>query len=200
MEGSNLTKNHIQKGRIVLGAIMAFTILIFLPLSTGRSDYIDGEQEIIVTPGKNAVANDSNLEFWFKDKVGANTFSKHQEKPGMMGGTQYYGLKYKPDVNEEGYCLDPGECVVYTVTSYPDLSDSAQYVTHIYISDPEVTIYGLTLQSSQEDIKTRMETEGYTVTIEESKVSAAKDDVTINFIEDAIYINVAVTNEHGIVF
>ena len=59
MEGSNLTKNHIQKGRIVLGAIMAFTILIFLPLSTGRSDYIDGEQEIIVTPGKNAVANAS---------------------------------------------------------------------------------------------------------------------------------------------
>lgn len=201
MEENNITKKHISKTRIIFSICAALCVVLLLPLTVGDEDHFGvNEQEIVITPSKVAVENDSNLEFWFKEKVGEKTFQNHQEKIGMVGGSQYYGLKYKPDINESGFCLDPEECVLYTVTSYPDYSDSAQYITHIYISDPDVTVYGLTFNSTHEEIKTRMEEEGYIVTIDETKLSAKKDDVTINFVEDVIYVNVEVTNKEGIIF
>ena len=48
-------------------------------------------------------------------------------------------------------CRKAKHCVIYTVTSYPDYSDYAQHITHIYITDPAIEFYGLSRNSSFED-------------------------------------------------
>lgn len=45
----------------------------------------------------------------------------------------------------------PEECV-YTITSYPDYSDKAQYI----ITYPAVNVFGLTVKPTAEEIETAM--------------------------------------------
>jgi hypothetical protein len=80
-------------------------------------------------------------------------FSDYQEKFGLMGGREYYGSGYIPTTNENGEQIDPEHCVIYTVTSYPDYSSGKSHITRIAITDPAVELFGLTLNSSKNDIK-----------------------------------------------
>ena len=42
----------------------------------------------------------TNLEFWIAENVDNVDFSDYQIKYGMMGGTEYYGTGYIPEVDE----------------------------------------------------------------------------------------------------
>ena len=95
----------------------------------------------------------TNLEFWIAENVDDVDFSKYQIKYRMMGGTEYYGTGYVPTVDEYGQQVDPEHCVIYTVTSYPDYANKEQHITHIYITDPKIEFYGITLNSSFEDFE-----------------------------------------------
>lgn len=143
----------------------------------------------------------TDLEFWIAENVEDVDFSTYQEKYGMFGGTEYYGTGYTPTIDEDGNQVDPEYCVIYTVTSYPDYSSMTQQVTSISITDPSVEVYTLTLKSSQEDINTVMENEGFE--IEElggNDLVARKGDYTFTFSSIEIRITVNVTNQQGIVF
>ena len=74
-------------------------------------------------------------------------------KYGMFGGNMYYGTGYVPTLDENEQQVDPEHCVIYTVTSYPDYMNKAQHITRIEITDPEIELYGLSINSSKEDIK-----------------------------------------------
>ena len=136
----------------------------------------------------------TNLEFWIAENVDDVDFSKHQEKYGIMGGYEYYGLGYIPTIDEYGHC------VVYTITSYPDYSSKAQHITAISITDPNIHVYGLTVNSEKQEIKTVMENEGFTVEEIGYSIIARKNDYTFSFEENQIYIMVKVTNKLGIIF
>lgn len=107
---------------------------------------------------------ETNLEFWIGENVDDVDFSQYQEhyRYGFMGsGRQYYGTGYVPTTDEDGKQLDPEYCVIYTVAPFPYYTSKKCHITEIYISDPDVTVYGLTINSSNEDIQEIMTSNGF---------------------------------------
>lgn len=143
----------------------------------------------------------TNLEFWIAENVDDVDFSKFQEKYGMFGGTEYYGTGYVPTINEQGQQVDPEHCVIYTVTSYPDYSDKEQHITRIYITDPSVEFYGITLRSSIQDVIELLQQQSFEITESGDEwVEARSGSVWITFTKEWIQIRVEVTNETGMQF
>ena len=106
---------------------------------------------------------DTNLEFWIAENVDNVDFSEYQEKYGMFGGTQYYGKDYEPIVDEYGQQTDPEYYVLYTVTSYPDYSDSTQHITHIQITDPSIYVSGMTVNTPFEEFERIVQEHGFEI-------------------------------------
>ena len=157
---------------------------------------------LIGCSSNNASQPVTNLEFWSAENVDNVNFSDYQEKYGLIGGHEYYGKGYTPATDENGEQIDPEECVIYTVTSYPDYSSKKKHITQIYITDPSIEIYGLTLHSSNDDIEFSMKKEGFKRKEHENShgTTYVKGKVFIRFTEEAIRINVNVTNFWGIQF
>lgn len=147
------------------------------------------------------VRPNTNLEFWIAENVDSVDFSNLQEKYGLFGGREYYGTGYVPTIDENGQQVDPEHCVIYTVTSYPDYSDKEQHITGIYITDPNVEFYGITLSCTYEEFMELIQQQGFAI-IEsnENAVSARCGKVWITFTTEWIRIGVEVTNDQGIVF
>ena len=153
--------------------------------------------------GKNIIERpETNLEFWICDNADNIDFSGYQERYGLWGGREYYGSGYAPSLDENGQQIDPEKCVIYTVTSYPDYSSKTHHITNIAITDPEVNVYGLTVNSSEDEIKTSMLNNGFKLVNEgfPQVKSFRKGDVFIRFTNSFIQITVEVSNKHGIVF
>lgn len=142
---------------------------------------------------------DTNLEFWIAENVDKVDFSNYHEKYGLMGGREYYGTGYVPTTNENGEQVDPEECVVYKVTSYPDYISSRRHVTGIFITDPSVTIYGLTINSSADEVEAIMKSHGFKKA-SDRRNTYTKGKVSISFLQEGIYINVKVRNIFKIQF
>ena len=143
----------------------------------------------------------TNLEFWIAENVDDVDFSKYQIKYGMMGGTEYYGTGYVPTVDEYGQQVDPEHCVIYTVTSYPDYANKEQHITHIYITDPKIEFYGITLNSSFEDFEYYIQSQGFEIThSNENSRTAEKGKYSVTITKEWIRIRVEVENKDGIIF
>lgn len=144
---------------------------------------------------------DTNLEFWIGENVDNVDFSKYQEKYGMFGGHEYYGTSYIPTFDEYKQPIDPEHCVLYTVTSYPDYSNKEQHITGIYITDPDIVFYGISLSSSFEDFELSMTEQGFAITgSNENHRTAEKDKLSITITKEWIRIRVDVENKEGIIF
>lgn len=141
-----------------------------------------------------------DLEFWITQDVNDFDFSSYQPKYGIMGGWEYYGTGYVPTLGEDGQQIDPEHCVVYTVTNYPDYSTNSRHVTRIEITDPAVTVYGLSISSTVEEIKSVMTAEGFNVTGSDTALRAERDNFLFTFSKDKITIRAEVTNHFGIVY
>jgi hypothetical protein len=141
-----------------------------------------------------------DLEFWITQNVDDFDFSSHQPKYGIMGGWEYYGTGYVPTLDENGQQVDPEHCVIYTVTNYPDYSSNSLCVTRITITDPAVKVYGLSMTSTPEEIRSNMTAAGFTVTESGTALKAEKDNLRFTFSMDAIIVSAEVTNRLGIVF
>lgn len=153
--------------------------------------------------GKNDTLNkpETDLEFWIAENVDGVDFSKYQIKYGLMGGTEYYGTGYVPTVDEHGQQIDPEHCVIYTVTSFPDYSDKEQHVTRIYITDPEIEFYGITVNSSFEDFENKIKAQGFEITTSnEHHRTAEKGKYSISITKEWIRIRVEVESKEGINF
>ena len=146
--------------------------------------------------------DDTDLEFWITENVENVDFSGYEVRYGLMGGREYYGSGYVPTVDENGEQKDPDQCVIYTVTSYPDYSSGKSHITRIFISDPSVKVYGLTFNSSNDDIKTKMESSGFKLKQYENSygLNYVKGKISIHFTEKSISIKAEVTNIFGIQF
>ena len=120
---------------------------------------------------------------------------------GWFGARQYYGKGYAPTVDEEGNTVPPEHYVTYLITAYPDYADGGQYVTQIEVTDPEVRVKGLTVNSTFEEFKDIFLALGFKVTNGETAYVAEKDNITYRLTEDKmILITATVTNRDGIVF
>jgi hypothetical protein len=117
-----------------------------------------------------------------------------------MGGWEYYGTGYVPTLDENGQQADPEHCVIYTVTNYPDYSSNSLCVTRITITDPTVKVYGLSMTSTHEEIRSNMTAEGFTVTESGTALRAEKGKIRFTFSMDAIIVSAEVTNLFGIIY
>lgn len=142
----------------------------------------------------------TNLEFWIAENVDNVDFSQHQAKYGLMGGYEYYGLGYTPTLDENGEQIDPEHCVVYTITNYPDYASKNLHITNIYVSDPAVEFYGLTVTSTFEEFSVEMEKQGFEIKSESTYIQATKNKYTFTKYGDCINIGVYVSNVTGIEF
>ena len=150
--------------------------------------------------GKRLSEPEHDLEFWIGENVDGFDFSEYQPKYGIMGGFEYYGRGYVPTLAEDGWQIDPEHCVIYTLTNYPDYSSNSLCVTRIEITDPAVRVYGLSLSSTVDEIRSTMASEGFTVTGTDASIKAEKDNFRFIFTKDSIRITVEVTNRFGIVY
>lgn len=142
----------------------------------------------------------SNLEFYLTEEVTDFDFSKHVPKYGMFGGYQYYGLGYIPKAMDNGGLqIDPDECVIYTLTAYPDYSSRGLFVTSIEITDPNVYYFGLNINSTYEEIEKVMKGLGFKKD-KENENKFKKGKYIYSFYDNVIYLRVEVTNIFGIQF
>ncbi len=155
----------------------------------------------VVKPLSIQKPSDTNLEFWITQEVTLEDFEGYREKYGWFGANEFYGTGYEPTMSEDNEQIDPESCVTYLVTKYPDYSSPNAAVTRIYITDPNVTFYGLSLRSTAEEIKETMEGLGYEYGYQRADVWATKGNVTFLFHgEEYIRITAAVTNRENIIF
>lgn len=162
--------------------------------STTSSVPSPAESDILPRP-------ETNLEFWIGENVDDADWSNFIEKYGLFGGVEYYGSAYVPTVDENDQQVDPEQCVIYTVTAYPDYSDHTHHITLIYISDPSVEFYGISLRSTFEEVIACIEQQGFVITdSRENYVRAENGKFWISFTKECIHIGVRVTNNQGIVF
>jgi hypothetical protein len=89
------------------------------------------------------------------------------------------------------------------VTGYPDLLDD-NAITHIDITDPSITVYGLTLNSTDNEIINRItgmtNSFSYVTTADESYLKFTIDNCSFSFMSNKIIIDAPVTNNSGIVY
>ena len=148
--------------------------------------------------------NNTNLEYWITQKVNGEDLvnSGCTYLPGWFGAEEYLDSRYDAEISE-GIAVAPLVHVTYLLTGYPDTLDETA-VTHIEITDPDVNVYGLTFNSTYEDITTSMNgiadsfpTESV---FDECYCSFVIKNCTFSFLEGKIIIDVPVTNEQGIVY
>lgn len=142
----------------------------------------------------------TDLEFWIGENVDEVDFSGYTEKFGLFGGREFYGTGYVPTLDGDRQ-IDPEHCVIYTVTSFPDYSINKRHVTRITITDPDVTFYGISLNSTHKEFERLITEQGFRITDTDANHHTAKrGKYTVIFTKDSIRINVKVRNLFGIQF
>lgn len=144
---------------------------------------------------------DRSLEFWICDDATKIDWSGHEEISGWFGAREYLGAGYRTAGGER-----PLARVSYILTAWPDYSDGGSYITQILITDPAVSVYGLTVDSLPEEFEEVMESMGYKVEQVSGGLRAVKGDFTFSLRAGDEYnvpelrIRASVTNCEGIVF
>ena len=147
---------------------------------------------------------DTNLEFWITERA---TSKDLEDKgctylPGWMGAEEYLDSRYTADTSEP-MAKAPDIHVTYLLTGYPDTLDDPA-ITHIEITDPSITVYGLTMESTDNQITSRLNelatSFSYITTTEECYLSVKIQNCSFSFMREKIVIDVPVTNNSGIVY
>ena len=171
--------------------------------------------------GQEAVCRDAveradlrRLDFWICECVADYDFSDYTEIEGIIGGKEYVNPRYTVHDTCEGQAL-PEECVVYTLTAWPDYADYGEtgyHVTRIRITDPVVMICGLTVKSTREEFDEALGGRGFEIRHENDAVwggfveRAVSPDgaydiaLTSNDQIKMIVVKAYVSNREGIIF
>ena len=146
-----------------------------------------------------------DLEFSILQDVTDTDFSDYICDFASLGsGGVYFGKRYNITPTMEMDYEEP--YVEYTLNQWPDLSDERTHITNIRITDPDVRIYGLCLESAAEEWQKVLSREGYSIREDEdlrADVIADSPDgyYTIYYSADPlrIIIDAPTTNRNGII-
>lgn len=143
---------------------------------------------------------DTNLAVWITEPLDRNALTEKgcTSLPGWFGAEEWLDYRYEA---KDGKA--PEQSVTYLFQGYPDVSD-AWVATRIQISDPEITVYGLTMASAQEDIIRRMGALGFARTDDKTNPDYSafeKNSCHFSFSDTGIYIATdSPTNKNHIVY
>lgn len=104
----------------------------------------------------NTIDDNLNLDFEFlqkMDNVDLTAYHAYEDTVTTDYVSDAYWDEYKSD----------GEYVLYSVSPFPNYTSESIYVTKIYISDPNVSFFGCTLNSGSSAIQDAFEKAGFTV-------------------------------------
>lgn len=143
---------------------------------------------------------DTILEFWICDNGALVDWKGHDEIGGWMGAQEFLGKGYH--LNEQGE--RPHVRVSYILTAWPDYADGGRYITTIEITDPAVSVYGLTIESEPAEFERVMTAMGYKVeSLADGLQKAVRDDFTFSLYHGntpELSISAEVSNRDGIVY
>ena len=173
---------------------------------------VDGPSNVTVTPSVGEMPKNTSLEFWITEDVKDRDWTGHDEVYGWMGAREFLGSGYKKNEDPTGSNQHPEHYVSYVITAWPDYADGGEFVTDITVTDPAVTVYGLTIESTYEEFDAVFEQLGYELSWSEGAIKtrvATKDEITFRLtraVEDnpdvvpQFRISAEVTNREGIIF
>lgn len=173
---------------------------------------VDGPANVTVTPSVGEKPENTSLEFWITEDVKDYDWTGHDEIYGWMGAREFLGSGYKKNEDPNGAEQHPEHYVGYAISAWPDYADGGQFVTAITITDPAVTVYGLTIASTYEEFDAVFEPLGYELSWSEGAIEtriATKDGITFRLtraVEDnpdvvpVFRISAEISNREGIVF
>lgn len=148
------------------------------------------------------------LDFWINENVdevdfsgytkgedlSAFDFSGYSQLEKQKGDEKYIGSKYSTEALEDGGIAYPAACVEYTVSQN---TNGNKVISKIEITDPEVSIYGISTNSSFNDFDKVFTGLGYRVRIagEHGELYwVEKDGIKITFEENRIMLMVVEKN------
>ena len=100
---------------------------------------------------------DTNLEYWLLDKPNKKEWTQLSDK------NIYLSKGYEAAVDIYGNTTAPECAVVYTVSNYPLYDFGVKRVTSINISDPEIYIWGLTINSTKDEVISALSKVGFRI-------------------------------------
>ena len=187
-----------------------------MKMGSGTKDDVPQKALDILTETGNMVSRempkDTTLEFWITEDVNYQDWSGHDEIYGWMGAREFLGSGYKKITDTDGLDQHPEHYVSYVITAWPDYADGGEFVTDIIITDPAVSVYGLTIASTYEEFDAVFKPLGYELYWSDSEIRtriARKDGISFRLtraVEDDLdvvplfRISADVTNREGIVF
>ena len=124
--------------------------------------------------------SDTDLSLWITDEVSEAVFSEYTPTAySTLGGNVVYEKGYTSVLTSSGERADPEHCVKYRVDQH---ENGKRYVTLVSVTDPNVRVYGLTVESTLAEFDTAMEAAGFTVTaVDENLHIAKRYNVEIEF-------------------
>ena len=149
--------------------------------------------------------DDFTLDFWLLDDVTDTDISEFFAMEGRFGCIEILGRGYEAEINEENHRFDyPEYYVSYILTPYPDYASQGLFVTQIIVADPDVTLYGLSINSSVEEFDAVFEEMGFELSnldFHDDIREAKKGRITVRFRQGvALSFMAEVTNDTGIMF
>ena len=193
----------------------ARTIFV-MKIGSGTKEDIPQKALDVLTETGNTVSGEmpknTSLEFWITEDVKDRDWTGHDEIYGWMGAREFLGSGYKKNEDPTGSNQHPEHYVSYVITAWPDYADGGEFVTDITVTDPDVTVYGLTIESTYEEFDAVFEPLGYELSWSNGAIEtrvATKNGITFRLtraVDDnpnvvpQIRISAEVTNREGIVY
>lgn len=169
-----------MKKLLVLISIMINIILLTLSSCTLNTQYLEKPE-------------DTNLEFWITQNVIDFTFSDYFIYDESIYSFRFYGKGYEPFINDAGVWEDPKYCVKYLVSGYPNYKSIYKSITEIVITDPNITFYGISLNSSVDDFERILKDLRYKITVSDDFMYVAtRGNIVISLSEKYLKIKATV--------
>ena len=187
-----------------------------MKIGSGTKEDIPQKALDVLTETGNTVSGEmpknTSLEFWITEDVKDRDWTGHDEIYGWMGAREFLGSGYKKNEDPTGSNQHPEHYVSYVITAWPDYADGGEFVTDITVTDPDVTVYGLTIESTYEEFDAVFEPLGYELSWSDGAIEtrvATKNGITFRLtraVDDnpnvvpMFRISAEVTNHKGIVY
>ena len=138
----------MKKTRIIALLLLVCTVMLMFTSCT--SDKIEKPE-------------DTNLDYWLLDS--SNMSDCTPIYCGDPYAERFLANGYEAVVDEKGNLIAPDEAVVYCVEMYPyrDLNHGTKRISKIEITDPSIFVWGLTINSTREEIIETLEKVGYVI-------------------------------------
>ena len=151
------------------------------------------------------INNHSNFEVDLLTPAQEADFDGFGIIPGF-GVTGYYDKKYG-DIDAD-YDAVYACYVQYDVTCYPDVSFGDEYVTGIFVTDPDINLYGYSVGDSSEEFSEFLEEKGFDEHENNGhlmKFSKGKVEIRCGINNEtqeirSLYVGIDLTNRLGVIF